>query len=195
MLHELYEWMLAELEGEIGDSGVQAAWIKVSAGDDGITEQETKVLRAAVRAAKEVNAIIGSHTIRGRVVKDQLNIIESLGYTAERFLWIHTQAERDFDLHIEMAKRGAWIEYDNLGSSEDDPHIENIQRVLDAGLGQQLLLSHDRGWYDPAQPGGGEPKPYTYLTETFIPKLRAAGIDDDWIRMLTQSNPFNAFAR
>jgi hypothetical protein len=31
----------------------------------------------------------------------------------------------------------------------------------------------DRGWYDPAQPGGGEPKPYTYLVEEFLPQARA----------------------
>ena len=49
--------------------------------------------------------------------------------------------------------------------------------MLDAGLGDRLLLSHDRGWYDPAQPGGGTPKPFTYLSEVFLPKLRAAGVD------------------
>jgi len=42
--------------------------------------------------------------------------------------------------------------------------------------GNQLLLSHDMGWYDPAQPGGGTPKPYTHLSESFLPKLGAAGV-------------------
>ena len=35
---------------EVKDAGVPAAWIKVSAGDDGITEIETKILRAAAAA-------------------------------------------------------------------------------------------------------------------------------------------------
>ena len=26
--------------------------------------------------------------------------------TVERFIWIHTQAEPDFELHLEMARRG-----------------------------------------------------------------------------------------
>ena len=47
---KLRDWMLSELEGEIENSGVQAAWIKLSAGDEGITESEKKVLRAAARA-------------------------------------------------------------------------------------------------------------------------------------------------
>ncbi|MBS4060323.1 MAG: esterase, partial [Bacteroidetes bacterium] len=151
---KLSAWMLAELQGEIQDSGVQAGWIKLSAGDDGITDCETKILRAAALAGRETNAVIGSHTIRGRVVREQLDIIEAMGYSAGRFIWIHTQAEPDFDLHLEMARRGAWLEYDSIGDGNDEHHLANILRLLDAGLGAQLLLSHDRGWYDPALPGG-----------------------------------------
>jgi phosphotriesterase-related protein len=194
---ELREWMIGELEGEIEESGVQAGWIKLSAGDDGLTPCETKILRAAVAAGAATNACIGSHTIRGRVVRDQLDIVEAAGYTPERFIWIHTQAEPDFDLHLEMARRGAWIEYDGIGGEgeTDEDYLKRILRVLDVGLGDRLMLSHDRGWYDPAQPGGGIPRPFTYISEQFLPKLRAAGVDEPTIRQLTQTNPFRAFAR
>jgi phosphotriesterase-related protein len=194
---ELRDWMTRELSDEIRQDGVQAGWIKLSAGDDGLTECETKVLRAAAASGLTTNAVIGSHTIRGRVVRDQLRIIEEAGYSPERFIWIHTQAEPDFDLHVEIARRGAWIEYDAIGSDQlsDDFFVERIQRVLESGLGDHLLLSHDRGWYDPALPGGGTPKPFTYLSETFLPKLRLAGLDEPTLRQLTQSNPFRAFAR
>jgi phosphotriesterase-related protein len=189
--------MTAELQSQIGDTGVMAGWIKVSAGDDGITACEAKVLRATAKAAATVNAVIGSHTIRGRVVRDQLDIIDAAGYTADRFIWIHTQAEPDFDLHLEMARRGAWLEYDAIGSDafSDDFFIECIQRVIEADFAHKLLLSHDRGWYDPAQPGGGIPQPYTYLCQHFLPKLRASGVDEATIQQLTHTNPFNAFAR
>jgi phosphotriesterase-related protein len=194
---ELREWMIGELEGEIEESGVQAGWIKLSAGDDGLTPCETKILRAAVAAGAATNACIGSHTIRGRVVRDQLDIVEAAGYTPERFIWIHTQAEPDFDLHLEMARRGAWIEYDGIGGEgeTDEDYLKRILRVLDVGLGDRLMLSHDRGWYDPAQPGGGIPRPFTYISEQFLPKLRAAGVDEPTIRQLTHTNPFRAFAR
>ncbi len=195
---KLRDWMIGELQGEIEKSGVQAGWIKLSAGDNGLTPCEAKILRAAAAAGIATNAVIGSHTIRGRVVKDQLQIIGTAGYTPERFIWIHTQAEPDFDLHLEMARRGAWIEYDSIGNADDlddSVHIERIQRVLDAGLGDHLLLSHDRGWYTPAEPGGGIPKPFTYIPETFLPKLRSVSIDEATIHRLTHDNPFRAFAR
>ena len=76
---ELAEWMLKELQGEIEDSGVQAGWIKLSAGDDGLTACETKILKAAATAGRATNAVIGSHTIRGRVVRDELEILEAFG--------------------------------------------------------------------------------------------------------------------
>ena len=153
----LHDWMLRELSDEIAGTGVQAGWIKLSAGDDGLTACEIKILRAAARAARETNSVIGSHTIQGRVVRDQLDIIEAAGVTPDRFIWIHTQAEPDLDLHLEIARRGSWIEYDAIGSDDFDDafFVVQIQRALDAGLGSHVLLSQDRGSYDPAQPGGG----------------------------------------
>ena len=196
---ELVEWMLSELQGEIEESGVQAGWIKLGVSDDGLTACEEKILRAAATAGRETNAVIGSHTIRGRVARDQLDIVEAMGYSAERFIWIHTQAESDFKLHLEMAQRGAWLEYDEIGTNNDIEndgfYIRLIQRLLDAGLGKHLLLSHDRGWYDPALPGGGIPRPFTYLSNQFLPKLRAAGVDEATILQLTCANPYQAFAR
>jgi phosphotriesterase-related protein len=196
---ELTAWMLGELHGEIEGSGVQAAWIKLGASDDGLTACETKILQAAAIAGRETNAVIGSHTVRGRVAREQLNVVEAMGYSAERFIWIHTQDEPDFEIHLELAKRGAWLEYDSIGCGDatenDGFHIRLIQRILDAGLGDHLLLSHDRGWYDPAQPGGGVPRPFTYLSNQFLPKLRSAGVDEATILQLTQANPYRAFAR
>jgi phosphotriesterase-related protein len=205
---ELFWWMRDELDGQVrldnqlgwgnppGASGVQAGFIKLSAGDDGLTQTETKILRAATRAAAATGAAIGSHTIRGRVVRDQLDVIEAGGYTPERFIWIHAQVEPDESLNLELARRGAWIEYDSIGDGDSDDRIfARLMRLLEAGLGDRALLSHDRGWYDPAQPGGGRPRPFTHLSEVFLPRLRAAGVGEETIRKLTWENPFRAFAR
>lgn len=194
---EITHWMLAELTDQIEDSGVQAAWIKLSAGDDGMTPNEAKLLRAAAKAGQKTGAIIGSHTIRGRVVLDQLNVLEDAGYTAERFIWIHTQNEDDLSLHMTVAQRGAWIEYDGIGRPPHDDayYIARIRDAIDAGYGHRLLLSHDKGWYDPSKPRGGEPQPYTYLYDHFLPALRNAGFDEATIQQLTCDNPFNAYAR
>ena len=191
------DWMVGELQDTVTGTSVRPAWIKLSAGDEGLTDVETKILRAAASAGAATGAVIGSHTIRGRVVHDQLDVIEQRGYRPDRFIWIHTQTEPDTALHLDVARRGAYIEYDKIGSAglTDDWYIERIKNVLDAGLGDRLLLSHDRGWFDPAKPGGGQPKPFTYLAQSFVPALRAAGVPELEVRRLTVTNPFRAFAR
>jgi len=192
----LCEWMLGELDQQIETTGVRAAWIKLSAGDDGLTAAEAKILRAAARAGAATGAVIGSHTVRGSVVLEQLALVEAAGYTAQRFIWIHASAEADWELNREVAARGAFVEYDWIGGAQSDElFVERIGRLLDAGYLDRILLSQDRGWYDPAQPGGGAPKPFTYLAEQFLPRLRQAGLDEATIRRLTHHNPFRAFAR
>ena len=192
---ELEAWMLRELTERFDEADYRAGWIKLSAGDEGITPLEAKILRAATRAAVATGAVIGSHTIKGRVVMDQLDIIEAEGGDASRFISIHTQAEKDFGLNLAVTERGAWIEYDNIGYVDDGDLIPLILAVLEAGRGNQLLLSHDMGWYDPAKPGGGTPRPFTHLSQVMLPKLRTAGVDETTIVQLTHTNPFDAFAR
>jgi phosphotriesterase-related protein len=191
----LEAWMVRELEERFDEADYRAAWIKISAGDDGITPLEETILRAAARAGKRTGALIGSHTIRGRVVLDQLDIIEAEGYRADRFIAIHAQEEPDFGLNQAAAARGAYIEYDSIGRAPDEPVIERVLAMIAAGRTSQLLLSHDLGWYDPAQPGGGVPRPYTHLSTVFLPKLRAAGVDEATITRITHDNPFEAYAR
>ncbi|WP_114579365.1 phosphotriesterase [Saliphagus sp. LR7] len=192
---EIREWMLAELTEGIEETGIRAAWIKLSASDDGMTETEEKILRAAAAAGAETGALIGSHTVAGAVAHTQLDVLEAVGYAPERFVWIHTQAEDDQSTHHAVANRGAWIEYDGIGGEKPDAYyLERIEAALEAGLGDRVLLSMDRGWYDPSEPGGGEPDPYTYLPKRFLPKLRDA-VGTDETRRLTQDNPFRAFAR
>lgn len=192
---DLEAWMLAELQQQIEATSFQAGWIKLSAGDDGMTPLETRILRAAARASAATGALIGSHTICGRVVMDQLDIIESEGGRCDRFLSIHTQAEPDWELHRAIAARGAWIEYDNIGAVPVAETADLIIRAVDAGLSDQLLISHDRGWFDPALPLGGTPKPYTVLNLELLPLLSRRGVDQATLEGLTHINPFAAFSR
>jgi phosphotriesterase-related protein len=192
---ELENWMVRELTERFDEADYRAGWIKISAGDDGISAMEERILRAAARAGVRTGAVIGSHTIKGSVVMQQLDIIESEGYRADRFISIHTQEEKDIGLHRAVASRGAWIEYDHVGRSPDEDVIALILATIEAGQGDQLLLSHDLGWYDPALPGGGTPRSYAHLSEVLLPKLADSGVAASEIKKIVQDNPFAAFSR
>jgi phosphotriesterase-related protein len=191
----LKEWMVQEILAGIEDSGVHAGWIKLRSGDHELSPAQTVLVRAAARAGSDSGVAIGSHTVAGCVAARQVDLIEEAGYAASRFIWIHAQVEPDFTWNLDLARRAAWIEYDGIGDSPaDEVYIDRILRMWDAGYGDRILLSQDRGWYDPVQPRGGVVKPYTYLTETFLPKLAAAGLGKEQIRQMTVQNPFEAYA-
>jgi phosphotriesterase-related protein len=65
--------------------------------------------------------------------------------------------------------------------------IELIRELLDRGYQDQILLSHDLGQDDELRYYGG--RGYVYLAETFIPKMREAGISDAAITAITVDNP------
>ena len=56
-----------------------------------------------------------------------------------------------------------------------------------------MLLSQDLIGYDPALPGGGDPQPYKYLTEVFLPLLRAAGVNGETLRTITSGDPWRVW--
>lgn len=193
----LTEWMLGELQDRIAGSETPAAWIKLSAGDDAMTEEEERILRAAARAAVETGCAIGSHTTRAEVVETQLGVLEAEGFPAERFVWIHSQAESDPARRREIARRGCWVEFDWIGLwPTDEEYAVMVEDLVDAGHADRILVSQDCGWYDPGNPGGGLGRgPYTGVHERFLPLLRRRGFDDALIARLTVDNPFRAFAR
>lgn len=192
---ELEDWMVRELTERCDEANFRAGWIKLSAGDDAISPLEERILRAAARAATRTGAAIGSHTTRGKIAMKQLDIIENEGYTASRFIWIHTQKETDLGFHDAAVARGAWIEYDHVLRDPDEEVKSLILRALDVGHESNLLISHDVGWFDPAKPKGGNQRSYTHLSDVMMPLLRNAGVNDESLKRLTQDNPFNAFAR
>lgn len=195
----LAEHWISELTEGIEGTDTKAGWIKVALVDNGPTTIEARNLRAAALASKATGAVIGSHTIGGRAAREELDILEEAGQNLNRFIWIHAHTESDMNIHIEAAKRGAWVEFDAIGANADldQKMLDFTLNLLEAGYGEQVLLSHDAGWYEVGSPGG-VPQPqgyrgYTALMDTFVPALRARGAADSDIHMLTVTNPARAF--
>ena len=193
---DLASWMRRELADGLLGLDFKAGFIKLSAGDDGMTEVEETILRAAISASKATNAVIASHTIHGAVLEQQLAVMQEESFDLKRFIWVHAQVDT-LEYNLKLAPLGLWIEYDGIDGSDDGDaeYIRRLQAMVAAGYEDQILLSMDRGWYDPAQPGGGTPKPFTLLVDVFLPKLHEAGFSDALIHKFTVTNPFNAFAR
>jgi phosphotriesterase-related protein len=192
-------WIQEMTEGMEGTDS-RAGFIKVAMSNDGPTPIEVRNLKAAALASKQTGAVIASHTI-GAVARQEMDILEAEGHDLRRFIWVHAHTEPDSAIHVEAARRGAYVEFDAIGAEHWHPQVALLEAVLSllgVGCAEHILLSHDAGWYDPAQPDG-QPKPdgirgYTALVEQFIPALRARGVDDELLHLLTVANPARAFA-
>ena len=160
-----------------------AGFIKIALNDDGPTDLEVRNLKAAAQTSQRTGAVIACHTIGGAAAQRELKILEAAGHDLSRFIWVHAQTERLTAVHVDAARRGVWLEFDSIGAEGQHEALLNaVVALIEAGFAANLLLSHDAGWYDPAQPDG-LPKPhgfrgYTALFESFIPALQARGVSD-----------------
>ncbi len=196
---ELAEEWVRDLTEGIEGTTVRAGFLKLSVSDGGLTPLEVRNLQAAAVASQQTGAAVASHTASGALARREMGVLEAAGLDLDRFIWVHANMEPDPAIHLEAARRGAYVEFDAIGApwQTQPPMLDDTLALIGAGYAEKLLLSHDAGWYDPSQPGGQPPeggiRGYTELVEGFVPALRARGVTDDLIRLITVTNPGRAF--
>ena len=196
---DLADLWTRELTEGIEGTSIRAGFIKLAMSDDGPTELEIRNLKAAAKASQRTGAVIASHTITGNVAGNEMDVLEEAGLDLRRFIWVHAQTETDLTVLNQAAERGAYLEFDSVGApfqSQTDL-LETVIALIEAGYIDQLLLSHDAGWYNPARPDGLPEegyRGYTALTKEFIPALLERGITEEQVRRITVENPAHAFA-
>jgi len=198
-LDELANLWTKELTDGIEGTSIRAGFIKLAVSDNGLTELELRNLGAAAKASRQTGAAVAVHTIGGENARKEMGVLEAAGLSLDRWIWVHAQTEPDVSVLREAAQRGAYVELDTVGApfQDQDVLLETALTLIEAGLTDHLLLSHDAGWYDPASPNG-LPKDgyrgYTALMNDFIPALRMRGVSEEQVKQITVHNPVNAFA-
>jgi phosphotriesterase-related protein len=196
----LAEMWVRDLTEGIEGGSVRAGFIKMAVSDAGITPLEVRNLKAAALASRATGAVVASHTIGGANARREMDVLEAEGLDLRRFIWVHAHVEPDQAFHLEAARRGAYVEFDTVGADwqAQDALVDYTLALIEAGCVEHVLLSHDAGWYDPAQPDGqptgGRIRGFTALVDEFIPALRARGVTDDVVHLITVTNPARAFA-
>jgi phosphotriesterase-related protein len=66
--------------------------------------------------------------------------------------------------------------------------------MIEAGLLERVLLSHDAGWYTVGEANGGDYRGYSTLFKRLLPALRDAGVTQAQVDTLVVGNPAQAFA-
>lgn len=147
---------------------------------DEMTVDERKVFRAVGRVHVATNLPIITHTgIPGKAAIEQLNILEDSGVNPASVVIGHlgNLVDPDIYVHRVICRRGAFIGFDRQGGNGDAQQIPMVLALLDAGFADNLLFSAD------ASSG------YDKTLTSFIPKLRAAGVDEAVLKRIMVDNP------
>jgi predicted metal-dependent phosphotriesterase family hydrolase len=105
---------------------------------------------------------------------------------------VHAQSEPDGAVHLRAAREGAWISFDGLSKGTIERHLAMTVAMREGGRLNQVLLSHDAGWYHVGEPDGGTYRPHDVLFTAFVPRLRERGFTDVEVQRLLVENPRRA---
>jgi predicted metal-dependent phosphotriesterase family hydrolase len=185
----------AQLVGEIadgfGDTGVRPGIIgEIGASQGWISPLEERVHRAAARAQVATGLPLATHTLYHATGAAQMALFDEEGVDPARVCIGHCDTFPSLEYCLGVARWGAYVSIDNIGHQLGD-HEAAVRRVvlglLEHGCAEQVLLSQDVGQVPELRSRAG--RGYTYLAETFLPALRADGVDEATIHTLTAENP------
>jgi phosphotriesterase-related protein len=190
---QLAERWVREFTDGIEGTGIKPGFIKIAVNPAPLAEAQRKIARAAALCSGRTGMAIACHTAQGLAALETLKIVLGEGVRADRWVFVHADAEPDRKLHCAIAEQGAWVEYDAVGWKPVDEHVGLISAMERDGLLDRLLVSHDAGWYHVGEPKGGEIKPYTPLLERLLPELERKSPHVEWRQRLLCANPIKAF--
>jgi phosphotriesterase-related protein len=198
------ELFVRELTEGVADTGIRAGIIKVGTGHGTLTEYEQAVFAAAAKASVETGAPITTHTDGGQFGDDQQAFLTGHGVPAHRIVIGHSCGTGETAYHTKIAERGSYLGFDRFGLDmlqPDEERVAALARLVEAGFGRQIVVSHDSVWCWNGQPAPPEAlaqmekvwNPSHFLTR-IAPRLRDAGVEDAQIEALLVDNPRRFFA-
>ena len=191
-----------EYEEGIGDTGIRPGFVKTAVDSGPISEIDAKLVRAAAITHRNTGLTLAIHTGNNApAAAQQLIILEGEGVHPSAWTWTHAQNVPDPEPLLEAAAAGAWISLDGLklpyyqagklqGDSTFDRHLDHLLALRAAGYLEQVLLSHDGSSFPPDLEAR---RPMDFLSNAFLPVLKAKDFTEDEIDTLTVANPARYF--
>jgi predicted metal-dependent phosphotriesterase family hydrolase len=182
-----------EWENGIDNSGIKPGFIKSGVDKYPLSAVQQKIVEAAAITHLATGLTIGIHTGDGQAAMEELRIIQSKGVSAEAWIWIHAQNEKNRELHIRVAKAGGWVSFDGVNAESLPACLAFLKDMKSENLLGHILLSHDAGWYHVGEPHGGNYHDYNTIMDKLIPLMTENGFTEKEIQLLFIINPAKAF--
>lgn len=186
---------VAEWEAGIEGTGIKPGFIKTSVNKGPLNKTDKKLVRAAAKAHLQTGLTIACHTGEAKAALGVLETVRGEGLSPSALIIVHADGIKKEKVQLKLAEAGVWLEYDGVSDESIKRHVRLIKKMLDGGFGDQLLISHDAGWYWVGEGERGKKKirPYTTISDKLIPALKSAGVSDAEINKVLVDNPGRAF--
>ena len=191
---KIAESWIDEFENGIDGTKIRPGFIKTAVSSGPLEPVQRKVIGAAALTSAQTGLPIATHTGTADAAEEILDILEKHNVDPERWIFVHAQNEENQERLSAIAERGAWVELDGLNRDSEETHLAALLELMSAGFENRVLLSHDSGWYNVGEPGGGEIRGFTFLFDSFVPTMRSSGVGDESIRRICAENPSRAFS-
>ncbi|MFJ2112516.1 phosphotriesterase [Streptomyces sp. NPDC087850] len=183
--------LVHEIRSGIGGTGIRPGVLgEIGSHGDLPSPPESRVLLASAHAALATGLSVVTHARLGRGGLAQLGLLAGTGLAPHRIAIGHQDLLDAPAVHRELAASGAYVSFDTVGKEgyrSDDTRLRLLLALLEAGYADRALLSCDISRYGYLTSAGG--RGYGHLFRSFLPRLRAAGADEDLIDLLTRRNP------
>jgi 5-phospho-D-xylono-1,4-lactonase len=190
-VNNIADELIKDVTEGMNGTAIKAGLLKAGSSLNTITSNEEKMLRGAARAQRETGALISTHTEAGTMALEQIALFKEEGVPVEKILIGHMDRNLDYDYHLEVAKTGVTLGYDQFSKEKyypDYQRIDFIIKLFKAGYGKQIAISGDLARRSDLTSYGGGPG-YTFILWRIIPWLRKKGLTSDDIQTLFVETP------
>ncbi|WP_431987125.1 phosphotriesterase [Streptomyces griseoflavus] len=169
-----------------------AGLVATAATREGMTATDESLFRGAARTA--LNTGVAVSVRYGKDALHDLDVVLDEKLPADRVVvgGLDRKDAVAAGAPLEVARRGAYVALDHVGT-EDDTHLTDAERadlvagLVGAGLAGRILLS--AGATGVAKGHTGNDLPYSYVLTTFVPLLKTQGLSDEDARRILVENP------
>jgi len=201
---EVKNKIIHEFKNGVGYNRIKPGIIGEVGISDISNEIELKNLRASGKAQKIIGCAINIHTPAWEKDGNRiLDILESVGTKIDKVVLSHLDPTmNDFDYADSLAKRGAYIEYDQFGMHfmsnkgffmpDDGSRIIAIKEQIRRGNIERILISQDVFLKILLTKWGGHG--YAHILENIVPRLIQEGLTEEQISAILVENPKRLFS-
>ncbi|AQU66321.1 phosphotriesterase family protein [Streptomyces niveus] len=188
---ELTAALVREIHDGFGDTGIRPGVLgEIGSHGDVPSGPETRVLLASAHAAVATGLSVATHAQLGHGGRAQLELLTGAGLPPHRVSVGHQDLLDAPAVHRELAASGAYVAFDTVGKESyqsDTTRLRLLLALVEAGHADRVLLSCDISRHAYLRSEGGQG--YGHLFRSFLPRVRAAGVDEDLIDLMTRRNP------